>query len=150
MSGWGRDRNLRSNCSRQRLINKIGVRCPCRHGGIKRCSAFNLSTSCRHANHDIRLEKKKTSGNFINKILEHCFRYMIIGNYPISHGTAGDKSLGCSTQHPFSILPNSNNFIILSRDCYNRRFIHHQTLTHNPHKRVGGSKIDCNIFAKHN
>src|SRR5258706_2783195 len=96
--------------------------------GGKRCiksgSAFYLGTACGYANHDFRLKKLKSTRNLTNEVFKHGLGYLIIGNYPVTHRTAGYESLRGSSQHSFSLFSNCYNLIILGRNRNYSRLIY--------------------------
>ena len=82
------------------------------------------------------------TARLFDKVAQHNFSYIKIGNNAILQWALGSNRAWCTTNHTFCIGANRKHAIFAFIDSNNRRLIKHDALATHGNKRVGCTQID--------
>ncbi len=111
-------------------------------------SFFHFRDAAGHAYHNSGLEKSAVSAGLSNKILQHSFRYVVIGNNTIPQRSYRNNITWGSSKHLSGFFSHCKNLICVSVDRYNGRLVQDDTLSFYINQNICCSKVDSNFICK--
>ena len=122
--------------------------CACLSGGILNGAFFYFCYAAGYTNRNGGLHKRTFAQCFFNKILQHFFCYIIIGNNTFAQRTNGNDIAWRSAQHTSCLFTHRKNGIAVFVNGYHGRFPNDDALSLDINQNRCRPQVDPDILAK--
>ena len=122
-----RNINACANGSRNRLFHQIHILAACLGSRLSDGSLLDLCYAARHADHDFRLEKSTAAAGLFNKVFQHSFGDIVIGDYAVAQRSYRNDISRRSSKHLSCLFTHCQNIVCILINCHNRRLIEHDS-----------------------
>ena len=135
-----------------RLFNQINGRSACSQGGIADGFALNLGGAAGHADNDARRGGKAAVIYFFDKLLEHFFGNVKVGNHAVFHRADGLNAARRAAEHFFGFGAHGQNHAFAVRSIglhgHHRGFVQNNAFAFNVNQGIGSAQIDGQVVGK--
>ena len=138
----------RANGRHHRLLHQKDFTSPGTHGGILDGAFFHLGNFRGHADHDARVNEHGAVMRLLDKVIQHLFRHLKVGDDTIFQGANGNDVTGRAPQHLLGIAPHGFDIPIDLIDGDDGRLIDYNSLALGKHQGIGGAQVNGEVGGK--
>src|ERR1700684_1234446 len=145
VSGRLFDRQSRANGRGHRVFDQINFAGSCAISGVLHRSLFYGSDFAGNTDDDSWVHQDSAVMSFLNKIREHLFGNLEVGDHTVFHGLDGHDVSGGSSQHFPRFTPDGDNFSTIFIDGDDGRLVYDNPLSACKDQRIGSTEIDGQV-----
>jgi len=143
-----RDRHAGADSGDNGLLHQVNFACLRAQSRFLHGAFFHLSDFRRNADNDTGAKEVVPAVRLFNKILQHHFRDIKIGNDSVLHRLDGDNVCGRPSKHLLSSMPDSQHLLIGPVQRDDRRLVYNNPAALGINKGIGRSEIDSQVTGK--